>query len=264
VPLVRGRDLSPADGAESVPVAVISESLARAWFAGEDPLGRRIKLGAPGSPRPWLTIVGVAADVRNRALALPPAHEMAVPLAQDPPSSAVLLLGTAGDPLSLAAGARRAVLAVDPEQAVARVRTLRRVVDDSIAERRAPTLVLGAFGAVAILLAALGTYGVMSYAVAQRGHEIGVRMALGARPADVGRLFVGEGLALAAAGLAVGLAGALALGRTVSALLFEVPASDPPTYVAVAALLAGVAVAASARPALRAAGVDPAVALRRD
>jgi putative ABC transport system permease protein len=264
VSIARGRELSSADRPESSRVVVINRALERAFFPREDPLGHRVKLGAPGSPRPWLTIVGVAADVRDHALSLPSPPELTVPLAQDPPASAVVLVRTAGDPLALAAPARKAILAADPEQPVTRVRTLRQIVDESIAERRTPAVVLAAFALVAMTLAALGTYGVMSYTVSRRTREIGLRMALGARPADVGRLVVGEGLGLAAAGLALGFAGALAFGRTLASLLFEVPPADPVTFAGVALLLALVTAAASARPARRAAMVEPAVALRRE
>ena len=264
VPLRQGRALSSSDGADAPAVAVINESLARAFFGGGRPLGQRIKLGAPGSPRPWRTIVGVAADVRDRALALPPSPEIVVPYAQDPPASVVVVARTAGDPLAVLPAIRQAVRAADPEQPLAHVRTLDQIVADSITDRRAPALLLGGFALMAMLLAGLGTYGVMSYAVSGRAHEIGVRMALGARPRDVARLVVGEGVALAVAGAAIGLGGAAAAGRALSTLLFEVRPADPLTFTLAAAALVAVAAAACARPARRAARVDPAVALREE
>jgi putative ABC transport system permease protein len=264
VRILQGRGLSAGDRDGAPTVAVINEALARGFFGGGDPVGQLIKLGAPRSPRPWLTIVGVTADVRDRALALPPTPEIAVPYAQDPPEVVVILARTAGEPLAILPSVRQAVRAVDPEQPVSHVRTLDQVVAESITERRAPALLLAGFAALAVILAGLGTYGVMSYAVSGRAHEIGVRMALGARPADVARLVVGEGVRLALAGAAIGLAAAVALGRTVSALLFEVRPTDPLTYAGASLALIAVAVAACARPALRATRVDPAVALRQE
>jgi putative ABC transport system permease protein len=264
VPLRQGRALSARDAAGGPAVAVVNERLARNFFPAGDALGHRVKLGAPGSPRPWLTIVGVTADVRDRGLALPSSPEIAVPFAQDPPSSAVIVARTAGDPLALVGAVRQAVVAADPDQPVSRVRTLAQVVTESIVERRAPAQLLAGLAVFAVTLAGLGTYGVMSYTVSGRSHEIGVRMALGARPADVARLVVGQGLALAAAGAALGLLAALALGRTLSTLLFEVQPVDPATFAGAAVTLVAVAAAACARPALRAARVDPAVALREE
>jgi predicted lysophospholipase L1 biosynthesis ABC-type transport system permease subunit len=243
---------------------VVNATLARAFFPGGDAIGHRVKLGAPGSPRPWLTIVGVTADVRDRGLALSASPEVTAPLAQDPPSSAVIVARTAGDPLALVGAARQAVWAADPDQPVTRVRTLAQLVADSIVERRAPALLLAVLATLAATLAGLGTYGVMSYIVSGRAHEIGVRMALGARPGDVARVVVGQGLALAAVGAAAGLLAAGALARTLSALLFEVRPVDPATYAGAAGALVAVAAAACARPALRAARVDPAVALREE
>ncbi|PYQ46905.1 MAG: ABC transporter permease [Acidobacteria bacterium] len=264
VPLRQGRALQASDGAGAPAVAVVNETLARAFFPRGDAIGHRVKLGGPGSPRPWLTIVGVAADVRDRGLALSPSPEIAASLAQDPPSSAVIVARTAGDPLAVVAAARQAVAAADPDQPVSRVRTLAQLVAESIVERRAPAVLLAVLAVLAVTLAGLGTYGVMSYTVSGRAHEIGVRMALGARPADVARVVVGQALALAAAGAAVGLLASLALGRTLSTLLFEVRPADPATHAGAALALVAVAAAACARPALRAARVDPAVALREE
>jgi putative ABC transport system permease protein len=156
------------------------------------------------------------------------------------------------------------VRAADPTLPVSQVRTLDRIVADSMAGRRSPALMLAAFALLAVTLAGLGTYGVMGYAVSGRSHEMGVRMALGARPRDVARLVVGEGVALAAAGAAIGLGGAALAGRSLSALLFEVRPADPLTFTMAATALVAVAAAACARPALRAARVDPAVALREE
>jgi putative ABC transport system permease protein len=264
VPVRRGRGLSARDDAGAPAVAVINETLARGFFGAGDPIGQRIKLGAPGSPRPWRTVVGITADVRDRGLALPASPEIAVPLAQDPPDSVVIVARTAGDPIALVPQVRAVVRAADPTWPLSEVRTLDRIVTDSIAGRRSPALLLAGFALLAVTLAGLGIYGVMSYAVSGRAHEMGVRMALGARPGDVARLVVGEGVGLALAGAAIGLAGAAAAGRALSSLLFEVRPADPLTFTASAAALVAVAAAACARPALRAARVDPAVALREE
>ena len=264
VPIRKGRALSKADGAGAPAVALVNESLARAFFGGTDPLGQRIKLGAPGSPRPWLTIVGVSANVRDRALSLPSTPEIAVPYAQDPPASVVIVARAAGEPLALLPSVREAVRAADPQQPLARVRTLDQLVTQSIIGQRAPALLLAGFALVALVLAGLGTYGVMSYAVSGRAHEMGVRMALGARPGVVAGMVLGEGLRLAMAGAAAGLLAATLLGGAVSSLLFETRPTDPVTLAAAAATLLLVAMAACARPALRAARVDPAVALREE
>ena len=264
VPIRRGRALSASDGPGAPAVTVINESLARGFFGAGDPIGQRIKLGAPGSPRPWLTIVGVSADVHDRALSLPPTPEIAVPYAQDPPESAVIVARSGGDPLAVLPSLRAAVRAVDPQQPLSHVRTLDQLVAQSIVGQRAPAVLLMAFALVALTLAGLGTYGVMSHAVAGRVHELGVRMALGARPGDVARLVVGEGVALAAAGAALGLLAAVALGGAVSSLLFETRPTDPVTLAGAAAALLAVAVIACGRPAHRAARVDPAVALREE
>ncbi|HEV7501191.1 MAG TPA: FtsX-like permease family protein, partial [Vicinamibacteria bacterium] len=260
----RGRGLSAQDAAGTPTVAVINETLARGFFGGGDPIGQRIKLGAPGSPRPWLTVVGITADVHDRALALPSSPEIAVPLAQDPPESVVIVARTAGAPLALVPQVQAVVRKADPTVPLSDVRTLDRIVADSVAGRRSPALLLAGFALLAVTLAGLGTYGVMSYAVSGRAHEMGVRMALGARPGDVARLVVGEGLVLALAGAAIGLGGAAAAGRALSSLLFEVRPADPLTFTLAAAALVVVATAACTRPALRAARVDPAVALREE
>jgi putative ABC transport system permease protein len=264
VPILRGRSLSAADAPGAPAVAVINETLGRAFFGGGDPIGQRIKLGAPGSPRPWRTVVGITADVRDRALALPASPEIAVPLAQDPPSSIVIVARTAGDPIRLVPELQAVVRAADPSLPITDVRTLDRIVADSVAGRRSPALLLAGFALLAVILAGLGTYGVMSYAVSGRAHEMGVRMALGARPGDVARIVLGEGVLLACAGAVLGLGGAAMAGRGLSALLFEVRPADPLTFTAAAAASVAVAVAACARPALRAARVDPGVALREE
>jgi putative ABC transport system permease protein len=209
-------------------------------------------------------VVGIIADVRDRGLALPASPEIEVPLAQDPPESVVIVVRTADDPSGLVPQVRAVVRAADPTVPVADVRTLDRIVEDSMAARRSPALLLAGFALLAVTLAGLGTYGVMSYAVSGRTHEMGVRMALGARPGDLARLVVGEGLVLALAGAAIGLGGAAAAGRALSSLLFEVRPADPLTFTVAAAVLVAAAAAACTRPALRAARVDPAVALREE
>jgi putative ABC transport system permease protein len=235
-------------------------------------VGKRFKVGAPDSPQPWLTVVGVVADVRQMGADEPVKPEMyvpyrqAVPFWKGPPYTFFvprdLVLRTSVDPSSLVPGVRGVVHEVDPYQPVEGVRTMDEVLGRETAERRVGVILLAAFAALALLLSALGIYGVLAFFVVQHTPEIGVRMALGARPSDVLRLVVFKGMRLALAGVAVGLAGALALTRLMSSQLFGVSAADPLTYAGLAVLLAAVALAACLIPARRATKVDPMVALR--
>jgi putative ABC transport system permease protein len=260
VPLVAGRGFTPQDRAGAQPVAVIGEAVARTYFGGRDAVGERIKIGDPGNP--WRTVVGVAKDVHQYSLDAAPNFQVYVPHLQSPTQAMTVVVRGAGDAAALAASVRSQVWAVDPNQPVYDVKTMRELLADSTAARRFNMILVGVFASVALLLALVGIYGVMSYAVAQRTHEIGVRMALGAQRRDILRLIVGQGMALVAAGVGVGLAGSLALTRTVSGLLYGVSANDPAVFATVALLLAAVALAANYLPARRATKVDPMVALR--
>ena len=260
IPLLRGRALSEADRLEAPKVAVVNAAFARRFFPGEEVVGQRLAIGwSEEAPR---EIVGVVGDVRHVGLDTPAAPEVFLPYAQEPDVGVTVVVRAAGDPSGLAGTVRGAVRAVDPALPVANLRTLDEVLSASLARRRFNMQLLALFAAVALALAGVGTYGVVAHSVAMRTHEIGVRMALGAGRGRVLSDVVGRAMALAGAGLALGLAGALALTRTLSGLLYGVSASDPATFAAVALLLAAVALAASAIPGRRAARLDPVVALK--
>jgi putative ABC transport system permease protein len=265
IALLHGRDFNDADVEGTLAVAVVDESFARRFYPNEDPVGKRIKRGGPRSANPWKTIVGVVRSVRNQRLdatSLPQAYFPVLQEADEMYNLSFAVRASGGEPSALAQSVRSAVLAIDRNQPIFDVKPLRQIVVDSIALRRLALLLLSVFAAVALALAAAGIYGVMAYAVEQRTHEIGVRMALGARGGDVLRLVVRQGLKLALCGVALGLAVALALTRLMEALLFGVSATDPLTFVGIALLLLVVAIAACWIPARRATKVDPMIALR--
>ncbi|HEX6730435.1 MAG TPA: ABC transporter permease, partial [Pyrinomonadaceae bacterium] len=257
IPLLRGRNFTEQEVEQSSKVLLVSEQLVATAFPNEEPLGKRLLLH--GGTDPW-EIVGIVGDIRHRSLETQPYAAMYMPTRQ--PAGTNLVIRTQGDPLSLVGAVRREVLAIDPDQPIAAVRTMNEWIDTSVATPRYRTVLLGLFAAVALLLASTGIYGVMSYSVAQRTHEIGVRMALGAGRWDVLKLVVRQGMGLVLIGVTLGLLGAFALTRVMSTLLFGVTARDPLTFVAVAMLLAMVAFVACYIPARRATKVDPLVALR--
>jgi len=259
IPLIKGRSFADQDVQGAPAVAIISESLARRLWPKEDPVGKRVAIEGFKQPR---EVVGVVGDVRQLGLTSEKTSEVYVPFAQVPTRLLCFAIRTASDPSGLAKAAQREIWAVDKDQAVAYVMSMDQLASESLAPQRIITLLLGIFAGSALLLAAVGMYGVISYSATQRTHEIGIRMALGARSADVLKLVVGQGLVLVLAGVVIGLAGALGLMRFVSSLLYGVRASDPATFVSVAAVLTVVALVASYIPARRAAKVDPMVALR--
>ena len=260
VRLLRGRVFDERDHAGSAPVVVVNEALAREQFPGEDPVGRRLVFDWDADTE--AEIVGVVDDVHEMTLTDAPAPAFYRPLTQHPDGNLNVLVRTTGDPMALAGAVRAQVRALDPNLPVASVRTMESVVADATARSRLSSYLLAGFAGIALLLAAIGLYGIISYGVAQRRGEIGVRVALGADRGSILGLIVRQGMVLTAVGLTVGLAGALALTRVLRSLLFGVGAADPVTFLAVPLLLAAVALLASYVPANRAARTDPAVALR--
>jgi len=267
IPLVKGRAFTEQDNSSLSPkVVIINATLAHRFFSDAEPVGRRICMGEDCSKGPWLTVVGVVGDAALESLADPRFPQVFSPHAQGVEGGVAgnmeLAVRTSSDPLSMAASLREQVHQLDKDQSVADMRTLDQVVSASLAQRRLNTLLLTGFAALALLLAAIGVYGVISYAVEQRTREIGIRMALGATRGKVFRLVVGEGMLLALIGLGVGLVAAFGLARLMTSLLYGVAPSDPVTFLAVSILLSGVAFVASYIPARRATKVDPMVALR--
>ena len=264
-PLLKGRAFSDADGPDSPRVVIINDSFARRFFPGEDPIGKRMNYGdnADQTQNPWRTIVGVVADTRRNGFDREPRPESYIPLMQRPPGSTIYVIRTSSpDPATLVTAVRNAVRGIDPDQPIFGIRTMEQVMSETTAQRRLNTILLGVFAGLALVLAAVGIFGVMNYSVTQRTHEIGIRLALGAQRGDVLRLVVGQGMMLAAIGVVVGLFGAWALTRLLATMLYGVSATDPVVFAGVAALLALVAVFACYLPALRASRVAPTVALR--
>jgi putative ABC transport system permease protein len=261
-PLLRGRFFAESDNIDAPGVVIINDALAKKYWPNEDPLGKRITFSDTRKPDPkWLTIVGIVRSIRHRGLDVDPQPEYYLPLALDPWHTMVLTVRSAQDTRSLTSAIRREIQSIDPDQPMANVRTLETVTADSVAPRRMSMVLLGAFAGIALLLASVGIYGVISYLVVQRTHEIGVRMALGAQRSDVLRLVVGHALKLVGIGTAIGLVLALLSTRTLSALLYSVGAFDLTTFIFVTVALAAVALFASYIPALRATRADPMIAL---
>lgn len=266
IPLRQGRYFDEGDNEQTLPVAVVNETMAREYWPDGDALGKRFKLGNPEANRPWITIVGIAGDVRQMGVDEPVKAEMYLPQRQIPDHQYYaprdLAVRTAVDPLSLAAGVREAIHAIDPDQPVANIRTMDDVLGQETAMRRLGMTLLVIFAAVALLLATLGIYGVLAYFVVQHTPEIGVRLALGAPRLGILGLVLKKGMTLALLGVGIGLSAAFALTRLMASLLFGMSATDPLTFGMIAMLLTGVALLACYLPARRATRVDPMVALR--
>ena len=265
VRLLEGRLFGNDDRANSLPVVIINETFKKQFWPNESPLGKRVQTS--GDNTPWQTIVGVVADVRERGLELDMKPAVYLPVVQLPfgwNNPHQLAIRTAMDPHAIAKAAREAIWAVDRDQPIADVRTMDDIVDLEVANHKQQTALLATFAALALVLASLGIYGVLSYAVTQRTREIGVRVALGASIGDVTRMVVGHGIALTVLGIAIGTGAALAVTRSMTKLLVGVKAADPAIYVTVAALLSMVALVACYVPAARAARVDPTIALREE
>jgi putative ABC transport system permease protein len=270
VTLRAGRFLEERDAAGALPVAVVSDALAEKAWSGEDPIGKRLRRVRTGMRGPWMTVVGVVKDVKEDRFGFRIDRPVwYVPYAQQTfPSPVVipmnLVVRSAGDPTSLAAAVRAAVNGVDAEQPVANLMPMPEYLSDVLVAERFSAVLMATLATLGLVLAALGLYGVMAYFVGRRTGEIGLRMALGANPRDVLRLVIGQGAALIAVGLAVGVTGAFALTRLLSSTLYEVRATDPTTFVAVALVLGVVGLVACWLPARRATRIDPMVALRSE
>jgi putative ABC transport system permease protein len=264
IPVKRGRTFTSEDRMGSERVAVISESCARRMWPGEEALGRYIQLGGRDEKKPWIRIVGIVGDIRQYGLDQPSTMEAYIAEAQDNTFAFSMVLRTSGDPRLMERTVREAFASVDKTQPVFNIRPLEDYLRSTLAERSFTLWLLGLFGALALVLAAVGTYGVISYTASLRMREMGIRLALGARRVDVLTLVLRQGLLLTAVGLAVGLAASVALSRLLATLLFEVRPGDIGTSAAVAGLLGLVALGATYLPARRAARVDPMVSLRHE
>ncbi len=265
VRVLEGRVFEPTDRIGTTPVCIIDETFAKAHFPGESPLGKRVKFGGHGDMTvPWMEIVGIAAHVKNYGVDQPSRVEIYLPFNQVNSSTPTIVLETSGDPAALAAGLREAVRSVDPEIPLFAVRTLDEIISSQTAQRRLAVVLISVFASAALLLAAIGIYGVMSYAVALRTTEIGIRMALGAERDDISRMVLRFGVKMSFIGVAVGLVASFGLARTMAGLLFQTSVTDPPTFSIVPLLLMSVALVACYVPARRATRVDPLVALRSE
>jgi putative ABC transport system permease protein len=260
VPLLQGRDFTAADGPAGLPVVIVSESLARKFWGRESPLARRIRRVEPDAP--WMTIVGVSGDLRHNGLDADTRPTWYLPFAQVQEVGATILVRSSGDPAAAASAIRAEVRALDPQQALHGLRPMEEVIAESLARRRFSLFLLSVFAVLALTLAAVGVYGVVSYSVSRRTQEFGVRLALGAQTRNIFTLVVGRGFLLALLGVAGGLAGAFGLTRFLASLLYGVGPFDPLTLAAVTVALAAVTLLACWVPARRAARVDPMVALR--
>ncbi len=270
--LLRGRDFTEADNDGGVPVVVVNEKLANRFWPNEDPIGKRVTFNDPsGSKVEWVRVVGVSANVKQSSWAGEIDEEFYVPFDQDreavndkgPARSYLTLVArTKGDPMAMADSVKNRIWSLNREAPLSEVRSLEQVIGLSMWEARLQTLILGFFAVFAILLAAVGLYGVISYSVGRRTQEIGIRMALGATAGGVVRLILSEAVWLILIGVGVGMAAALALSRSLGSLLYGVQTTDPLTFAVIPVALIVVALLASYLPARRASGVDPASGLR--
>jgi putative ABC transport system permease protein len=265
IPLLQGRDFTAQDRGSTPGVVVVNQTLARRFWPHESAVGKRLTLDDdPDEPSDWMTVVGVVGDSRHRSLVDEIMPQIYAPEAQMGFEEMALLVRTPLDPASIAPAIHGLVASLDPEVPVADVHQLTQIRDASISTDRFRTLLLGAFGLLALGLAAIGVFGVISYGVVQRTREIGIRIALGARSAEILRLVIGEGAVTVAGGIACGLIAGAALSRVLVTLLYQVKPWDPATFVVIATVIAGVALGACILPARRALRVDPATALRAE
>jgi putative ABC transport system permease protein len=259
IPVMRGREFTERDDAQAPLVAMVNQSLVRRYWPNENPVGKHILLGRIPQP---LEVVGVLGDVRNLGVAADVGLEIYIPFAQRPWANINLIVRTAGDPHAFVSAVRERVHSIDRDQPETAVQTMEELLESGAAQPRFTASLLGALSGTALLLAVVGIYGVIAYSVAERTHEVGIRIALGAEPGDILRLVLRQGMLLASIGIALGVAASFALTRLLASLLYRVSVTDPATFVSGALLFAGVALLASYLPARRATRVDPMVALR--
>jgi putative ABC transport system permease protein len=262
-PLLRGRDFLESDTVDSVPVVIINDAMAKKFWPEEDPVGKQVGLGS--TKFPLMTIVGIAADVKHLSLRESPGPEMYVPYTQKPYPSMLIMhvvLRSAADAESLTGSVREAVAKLDPDLPIAKVTTLKTIMDNSLAQPRFSMLLMASFGGIALLLACIGMYGIISYSVAQRTREIGIRLAVGAQPRQVLTMILGHGARLAGLGIVIGLLAALSATHVMESFLYGVQSTDPITFVGMTLLFIVVALLACYLPARRATRVDPLIALR--
>ena len=265
VPVLKGRPFGTQDIAGAQAVAIIDEEFVRKYYRGQDPIGTRLSFNAQAKDPKWMTIVGVVGHTMHEGLDAKPRIQLYLPYPQSGgiPSMSVAVR-TSGDPLLMARPVRDAIHTVDKDMPLSNVRSMDDLLETSLGQRRLSMILLGAFSVIALLLASIGIYGVLAYSVSQRSRELGIRMALGAARGNVLRLVIGQGMALAAVGIIIGLVGAFALTRLLASQLYSVTPTDPATFTGVSLLLAGIALVATLVPAMRATRVDPVVALREE
>ena len=259
IALLDGRTLNDTDGLDSPPVAVVSESLVRRYFPGEKPVGKRIKVGPDG---PWMTIAGVVKDVHYSWINKEDVPTIYRSFRQSPPYYTTIVLRAAGNPLQFVSAVRSQISSLDPDLPLYNIKPMDKVITESIVGIAYVAVMMAVMGIIALVLASVGVFGVMSYSVSERAHEIGVRMSLGAQTSDILRMVLGSGMLLTLLGLAIGLPIAFLLARALAALLFGVEAADSASFIGLPLLLAAVAALACYLPARRAAHLDPLKALR--
>lgn len=264
IPLRQGRAFTGADGAEAPRVAIVSENIAARYWPNQDPIGKRIRMGAAGPDNPWVTVVGVSADVMHSSFDRAARPTVYRPLRQAPSRTMDIAVRSAAGASAVLPAVRSQLAGIDPDLAPFEIRSMRKMIDDSLLGLAYVASLLAVFGGIALVLAALGLYSVMAFVVTERTHEIGIRMALGAEARDILRMVARESILLTGAGLAVGLAGAFGIARLLSGLIFGVSAADPVAFVGIPVILAGVAVLAAWAPARRATRVEPLIALRHE
>jgi len=264
LPVLMGRGLDARDGEEGKEAAVVTRAFAARYWPGPSALGRRFRFIADGKPAAWITVVGVTGDMHRQGLEKQVAPQVFRPHAQEPDNMLDVIVRTSADPQTIAAAVRREIQSMDKSVAKFEVTTVERQLGEQTAARRFQTSLIGLFSLAALLLSAIGIYGLMHYFVVQRTNEIGVRMALGARHGNVLALVLRQGLTLAGCGIIAGMLGALGLTRLLSSLLYGVTPTDPLTFAATPAILLGVAALACWIPARRAARIDPMLALRQE